>query len=1568
MKKLFRALGLVFGISMPILAGPSQPPAGNYITNVSTNATIQIFKTSSGTVTGPLSVGSLTCTGSPCGSGGGGSGPSGQINVATQNQIPRYSVSGSSNVLSGASNLTNTGSLVTISTVTVSSETATLLQVLPNGALYLDNTDNSSFSTISNSGVSGSNTLAISGSGGQVELFTPIQINGLTNTILAVNGSGILISTTVSGGGGVSSSSGSIVQIVSSNTVSISTIAGTSFADTYLGATITPKSTSDIILIHVTGQLENIGPQTATATLSRGEANLLTTSGACSQGVLSQPTACPMVWVDAGPLTAGATTYRVQVSTGIWGATNQTQSMVLEEINPTGTASTGTSLLFSTNTWTGGNTFTSSVTVSGAGNGKIGLNISGSTYTVTSSSVVPVTANYVMWSSTNGTLMNGGVAGAGVTAASTTTWTGSNTYTNAVNISSNLYVSNNGSHNAASSMVDVYKNGAASSDVLFSVGSSNQVSQLAVKDQQPLDLEFFGARAGNLFMGLSTGLNQITSNQNANKWELYNAGNMIFTTDNDATNDFIFKPRGTEQLRVSSLSGMTVASPMTVTSSATFNGTVAVSSGFIAGGSAGTSGQFLKSNGAGTVPSWATASGGGGASLLAVTTGSSSGFSAITTSPTAVVSFDSTTFNVTLAGSATAYTSLNSNVATSGKNWTAGAHSYDFTGASSVLLPSPWVATNVANTYTAGKVQTFQASASSAALNFGASADPSGPSGSDMWGTLAGYPRWYDGTNVHQFTSLMGSGTTEPTNPSNGTVAEWGPNATLTSSSLIVNVMSYGCAGNGSTDDSGCFQAALNAAKTAGNGTIYIPAHTYYLHTFNGPNSATDVLGISDYGSNWSINLACQGGAVLETDQVGTNSSTPSNLFDFQGGWSNSSISDCYMINTHSTSANPQTAIYMGGGGSQLVQGNKLTGNTFSSFSRAVIATGVTNLKVDKNTFLMPSGHDSGTTGSDPNVGLWLANTAPNGVAKDVIVSNNFYDGCSNGTAGTTTHSCGDGFLYGEVTSGQFTGNIVKHFDYEAEFIYANSSGTAAGTPIDDNGGKVFSNNVINGYRAAGDTNNGTNYGIRADASNTLVSGNNITNVGYGIIGTYGSGSLEPLNSYGDNIKVENNSIVLSTFTFTYSGIYEAGFRNTNIIGNTIIGSNTIVTNGEMDTILASGLNVSTPGANGSATIRDNKVSFASVPSSATVGVFAQWITNVDIRGNTLLNANTCYSLVNEDVMSPIITVSENTRSCTVPLKLTGTSQSNVSITDIGSTAFTSGQVPVWNSTSNNFLPGTAGGSPANYYVNGSSVGIGPVSFVSSGTLNVFDNGTNPGITTFQIQRGINQGSTDLMSVTDSGGGANQIFEITGNNLLRTSGSINVGYSSGVSPLVLSPGTGSGPQIGNQLMYQFVNGAFPTATGPDTGLGRNGAGIVEVDNAVLGQYGGFVSANDKIISSTTAWTYSLTASTASAGPYYVDISTTGHLNSQAVSGSTVTSCGAGASLVGSDIAGIITTGSASPTACTLTFARPYTNTPVCLCGANGATACDPTSTSATAVTFTLSVTQTSIKYICIGRD
>lgn len=91
-------------------------------------------------------------------------------------------------------------------------------------------------------------------------------------------------------------------------------------------------------------------------------------------------------------------------------------------------------------------------------------------------------------------------------------------------------------------------------------------------------------------------------------------------------------------------------------SATSFSGAVTYSSNVVLGNGQGSAGQVFTSQ-AGGVPTWTTPSG-GGASSLAVTTGTAAGFSSLASSPTAVINFDNTIFTTALKGSATGYVSM----------------------------------------------------------------------------------------------------------------------------------------------------------------------------------------------------------------------------------------------------------------------------------------------------------------------------------------------------------------------------------------------------------------------------------------------------------------------------------------------------------------------------------------------------------------------------------------------------------------------------------------------------------------------------------------------------------------------------------------------------------------------------------------------------------------------------------------------------------------------------------------------------------------------------------------------
>jgi hypothetical protein len=146
-----------------------------------------------------------------------------------------------------------------------------------------------------------------------------------------------------------------------------------------------------------------------------------------------------------------------------------------------------------------------------------------------------------------------------------------------------------------------------------------------------------------------------------------------------------------------------------------------------------------------------------------------------------------------------------------------------------------------------------------------------------------------------------------------------------------------------------------------------------------------------------------------------------------------------------------------------------------------------------------------------------------------------------------------------------------------------------------------------------------------------------------------------------------------------------------------------------------------------------------------------------------------------------------------------------------------------------------AGGTPAHYNTSTVFTGIGPTAFTpSAGTLQVFDNTSTTGSTNLLVTRGAGQGSNDLITVYDSGGVA-KLFQVTGDNTIKTSASIYVGNSSGNAPILINAASKS-VQVSNDGIFSFASGAYPTGSGPDAGLGRNAAGIVEVNNGTAGTY------------------------------------------------------------------------------------------------------------------------------------
>jgi hypothetical protein len=136
------------------------------------------------------------------------------------------------------------------------------------------------------------------------------------------------------------------------------------------------------------------------------------------------------------------------------------------------------------------------------------------------------------------------------------------------------------------------------------------------------------------------------------------------------------------------------------------------------------------------------------------------------------------------------------------------ATNLDCSACASVSLPAPWVKTTVANTYTLGAKQTFGASATTAGLNIVGTADPSSPASADIWMSLAGNPRWYNGSIVKEAAPLASPAFT----------------GTATAVNLTISGTCTGCGGSVSN-----FQTSTVFSRVGGGTST--PTHTLDVYS-----------------------------------------------------------------------------------------------------------------------------------------------------------------------------------------------------------------------------------------------------------------------------------------------------------------------------------------------------------------------------------------------------------------------------------------------------------------------------------------------------------------------------------------------------------------------------------------------------------------------------------------------------------------------------------------------------------------------------------------------------------------
>lgn len=94
-----------------------------------------------------------------------------------------------------------------------------------------------------------------------------------------------------------------------------------------------------------------------------------------------------------------------------------------------------------------------------------------------------------------------------------------------------------------------------------------------------------------------------------------------------------------------------------------------------------------------------------------------------------------------------------------------------------------------------------------------------------------------------------------------------------TASLFNVKAAPYNAAGNGTTNDTAAFQAALNAAGAAGGGTVYVPAGRYNITGHLSVPAGVELRGVSDGPHHFGENP--RGSVLLASESQGNANGTP---------------------------------------------------------------------------------------------------------------------------------------------------------------------------------------------------------------------------------------------------------------------------------------------------------------------------------------------------------------------------------------------------------------------------------------------------------------------------------------------------------------------------------------------------------------------------------------------------------------------------------------------------------------------------------------------------------------------
>ena len=352
-------------------------------------------------------------------------------------------------------------------------------------------------------------------------------------------------------------------------------------------------------------------------------------------------------------------------------------------------------------------------------------------------------------------------------------------------------------------------------------------------------------------------------------------------------------------------------------------------------------------------------------------------------------------------------------------------------------------------------------------------------------------------------------------------------------SSLVVNVMTRGATGNGSTDDTAAIQAAINQVAGKG-GTVLVPSGTYMINAITSLQLQSNMTFLMQGATLKAIPNSSGSYQILNIDSVsnvnvigGTLQGERNNHLGTTGEWGMGikimSASNVVISSVISTNAWGD-GFYIGSANNGPLAGKPSSNIKFCSViadnnRRQGMSIVAVNGMVVKNSIF------TNTNGIDPKDGIDIEPNIGNTVNNVKIVSSQMYN---NNGRGIDVSAVGASIGNTMITNLYIQGNTI-----------ANNSvvgGSAEGLRLSNTSGHQIINNIVaNNYQDG--------ISLVSGASNNIVSGNIATNNGTVSNPSNGIGIL----TYGNSL---NNTI---------TGNIATGNTKANILD--LVGGNAITSN-----------------------------------------------------------------------------------------------------------------------------------------------------------------------------------------------------------------------------------------------------------------------------------------------------------------------------------------------------------------------------------------------------------------------